>query len=57
MNPSGREPGVLCFGTFELDLATGEMRKGCTSIKLQSQQFQLLAQLVRRFFCLSPHLF
>ena len=40
--------GVLRFGTFELELATSELRKGGTLVKLQSQHFQLLALLAGR---------
>src|SRR5215469_8838082 len=48
MNPNGRKAGVLSFGTFELDLAGRELRKGGALVKLQSQQLQLLALLAER---------
>ena len=48
MNPNGHKPGVLCFRTFELDLARRDLRKGGALVKLQSQQFQLLALLAER---------
>src|SRR5215469_6375548 len=48
MNPNGRKAGVLSFGTFELDLAGRELRKGGALVKLQSQQIQLLALLAER---------
>ncbi|MBV8864288.1 MAG: winged helix-turn-helix domain-containing protein, partial [Acidobacteriaceae bacterium] len=38
----------LRFGTFELDLASSELRKNGALVKLQSQQFQLLALLAAR---------
>jgi TolB-like protein/DNA-binding winged helix-turn-helix (wHTH) protein/Tfp pilus assembly protein PilF len=40
--------GVLRFGTFELDLASGELRKGGALVKLPSQPFELLALLASR---------
>ncbi len=36
------------FGSFELDLATGELRKGGVRIKLQEQPFQVLIALLER---------
>lgn len=53
MNPSGQKPSgqkqdVVRFGTFELDIADRELRKGGVPVKLQSQPFQLLALLVSR---------
>ena len=36
------------FGSFELDLATGELRKGGVRIKLQEQPFQVLKALLER---------
>jgi TolB-like protein/DNA-binding winged helix-turn-helix (wHTH) protein len=48
MNPNGQKPGVLRFGTFELDLASRELRKGGAPVKLQSQQVELLALLAER---------
>ena len=48
MNDRGQKAGVLLFGTFELDLASGELRKGGALVKLQSQHFQLLALLAER---------
>jgi TolB-like protein/DNA-binding winged helix-turn-helix (wHTH) protein/Tfp pilus assembly protein PilF len=46
MNDRVQKAGVLRFGTFELDLASGELRKDGALVKLQSQHFQLLALLV-----------
>jgi TolB-like protein/DNA-binding winged helix-turn-helix (wHTH) protein len=48
MNGRGEKPGFLRFGAFELELASGELRKGGALIKLQSQHFQLLALLAGR---------
>jgi TolB-like protein/DNA-binding winged helix-turn-helix (wHTH) protein/tetratricopeptide (TPR) repeat protein len=39
---------LLRFGTFELDFASSELRKGGALVKLQSQHFQLLALLAER---------
>ena len=36
------------FGSLELDLATGELRKGGVRIKLQEQPFQVLRALLER---------
>lgn len=36
------------FGVFEVDLASGELRKGGLRIKLQDQPFQILAALLER---------
>jgi DNA-binding winged helix-turn-helix (wHTH) protein len=39
---------VIRFGTFEVDLATGELRDRGTRIPLQEQPFQVLAMLLER---------
>src|ERR1700689_1165307 len=38
--------GGLCFGTFELDLRAGELRKHGLRVRLQEQPFQVLAMLL-----------
>jgi TolB-like protein/DNA-binding winged helix-turn-helix (wHTH) protein/Flp pilus assembly protein TadD len=38
--------GRLCFGVFELDLRTGELRKHGLRIRLQEQPFQVLVMLL-----------
>jgi TolB-like protein/DNA-binding winged helix-turn-helix (wHTH) protein/Tfp pilus assembly protein PilF len=48
VNRTDKQLGVLRFGTFELELASGELRKGGVLIKLQALPFQLLALLVER---------
>jgi TolB-like protein/DNA-binding winged helix-turn-helix (wHTH) protein len=48
MNPNGHKAGKLRFGAFELDLTVCELRRGGSLVKLQSQQFQLLAFLAQR---------
>jgi TolB-like protein/DNA-binding winged helix-turn-helix (wHTH) protein/Tfp pilus assembly protein PilF len=48
MNGPGPKAGLLRFGTFELDRASGELRRSGTLVKLQSQQFELLALLAER---------
>src|ERR1700731_4792933 len=40
--------GRLRFGTFELDLQAGELRKHGLRIRLQEQPFQVLAMLLKR---------
>jgi TolB-like protein/DNA-binding winged helix-turn-helix (wHTH) protein/tetratricopeptide (TPR) repeat protein len=44
--PAGSPP--VRFGVYELDVRTGELRKGGTRIRLQEQPFQVLAALVER---------
>ncbi len=41
-----RTVGTLCFGTFELDLRTRELRKKGVKIRVQEQPLQLLAMLL-----------
>jgi eukaryotic-like serine/threonine-protein kinase len=41
-------PGLLRFGTFEVDLRAGELCKQGKRIKLQEQPFQVLAALLQR---------
>jgi Tol biopolymer transport system component/DNA-binding winged helix-turn-helix (wHTH) protein len=48
VNRTDQRSGVLRFGTFELELASGELRKGGVLIKLQALPFQLLALLAGR---------
>src|SRR5262245_16124503 len=38
----------LCFGSFEVDLESGELRRQGVKIKLQDQPFRLLALLLER---------
>src|SRR5579862_2859960 len=40
------ESGTVCFGIFELDLRTGELRRNGSRVKLQDQPFQVLALLL-----------
>lgn len=40
-------PRLVRFGLFELDLATGELRKKGARVALQEQPFQVLAMLVQ----------
>lgn len=41
-------PEILRFGTYEVDLRAGELRKQGKRIKLQDQPFQVLAVLLQR---------
>jgi DNA-binding winged helix-turn-helix (wHTH) protein/tetratricopeptide (TPR) repeat protein len=43
-----RSPTILRFGTFEVDLRAGEVRKQGVKIKVQEQPFQVLAALLRQ---------
>src|SRR6516162_4669800 len=42
------ERRVFSFGTFEADVAGGELRKGGLRVKLHSQPFQVLVMLLER---------
>src|SRR5579864_5371338 len=47
--PEARSAGrTLRFGVYEADLATGELRKNGSLIRLQEQPFQILAMLLER---------
>jgi Tol biopolymer transport system component/DNA-binding winged helix-turn-helix (wHTH) protein len=41
-------PPIIRFGTFELDLEAGELRKNGLKVKLHDQPFQILAMLLER---------
>jgi DNA-binding winged helix-turn-helix (wHTH) protein/tetratricopeptide (TPR) repeat protein len=43
-----RSPGILRFGTLEVELRSGELRKKGVRIKLQDQPFQVLKLLLQR---------
>jgi len=43
-----RAPRLVRFGTFEVDLQTGELRKGGVKLKLTGQPFQVLTILLER---------
>lgn len=43
-----RSPEILKFGTFEVDLRTGELRKQGKRVRVQDQPFQVLAVLLHR---------
>jgi len=44
---SNREARLLRFGVFEVDLATGELRKNGARVRLQEQPFQVLTALLK----------
>ena len=48
MEASQQSGRMVRFGTFELDLAAGELRKNGARVRLQDQPFQLLAALAAR---------
>jgi TolB-like protein/DNA-binding winged helix-turn-helix (wHTH) protein/Flp pilus assembly protein TadD len=48
MPDSSPRPPVIRFGVFEVDLRSGELRKGGLKIKLQEQPFQILTMLLER---------
>ncbi len=48
MQDSIQSSKVVLFETFELNLKTGELRKGGVKIRLQDQSFQILAALLER---------
>src|SRR5438034_7913036 len=43
-----RTPSIVRFGTFEVDVRAGELRKQGVRIKLQEQPFHVLAVLLQR---------
>jgi eukaryotic-like serine/threonine-protein kinase len=43
-----RSPAILRFGTFEVDMRAGELRKQGVRIKLQEQPFHVLTVLLQR---------
>src|ERR1700733_11006617 len=46
--PSGEDSDTVCFGLFELELRTGQLRRNGSRVKLQEQPFQVLAQLLEK---------
>ena len=48
MDEAARSPRLVRFGTFEVDLPAGELRKGGLKLKLTGQPFQVLAILLER---------
>jgi DNA-binding winged helix-turn-helix (wHTH) protein len=47
IRPSNPEAGLLRFGVFEVDLATGELRKNGARVRLQELPFQVLTALLQ----------
>ena len=48
MEEAVHSPRLVRFGTFEVDLPAGELRKGGVKLKLTGQPFQVLAILLER---------
>ena len=48
MEDTARRPLPIRFGSFEVDLQTGELRRQGLKVKLQEQPFQVLAMLLDR---------
>jgi cholera toxin transcriptional activator len=48
LDPSRAGANLRRFGSFELDLRTGELRKNGVRLRLQEQPFQILAMLLQR---------
>src|ERR1700726_2573162 len=46
MPPQSQLPRVVRFGTFEVDVPAGELRKNGLKLKLQEQPFQVLCMLL-----------
>ena len=40
--------GAICFGVFEVDTRSGELRRQGSKVKLQEQPFQVLVSLLER---------
>ena len=48
MEETAHSPRLVRFGTFEVDLQAGEVRKNGLKLKLSGQPFQVLAILLER---------
>ena len=48
MEQSGDPHRILCFGSFEVDVVSGELRRQGLKIRLQDQPFRLLVLLLER---------
>jgi TolB-like protein/DNA-binding winged helix-turn-helix (wHTH) protein/Tfp pilus assembly protein PilF len=48
MGQSADPPRILCFGSFEVDVGSGELRRQGLKIRLQDQPFRLLVLLLDR---------
>jgi hypothetical protein len=48
MSVADQAPGIIRFGSFEVDLRSAELRKGGRHIRLPSQSFQVLQTLIKR---------
>jgi Tol biopolymer transport system component/DNA-binding winged helix-turn-helix (wHTH) protein len=48
MGQPGSSPTVVRFGTFEVDLASAELRKAGSRVRIQEQPFQILVALIER---------
>ena len=48
MEEAVHSPRLVRFGTFEVDLPAGELRKGGVKLKLTGQPFQVLSILLQR---------
>jgi TolB-like protein/DNA-binding winged helix-turn-helix (wHTH) protein/Tfp pilus assembly protein PilF len=48
MEQSADSHRILCFGSFEVDIASGELRRQGLKIRLQDQPFRLLVLLLER---------
>ena len=46
MDPSSGSPRVVCFGVFEVDLRSAELRKPGSKISLQDKPLQILTLLL-----------
>src|SRR5882724_10079995 len=46
MGQSAEQPRILCFGSFEVDAVSGELRRQGLKIRLQDQPFRLLVLLL-----------
>src|SRR5690242_12558324 len=46
MGPSADLHRILCFGSFEVDAVSGELRRQGVKIRLQEQPFRLLVLLL-----------
>jgi DNA-binding winged helix-turn-helix (wHTH) protein len=45
---AAKSPGVICFGMYQVDLRSGELRRRGLKVRLPEQSFQILAMLLTR---------
>jgi len=52
--PNGEDSDTVCFGVFELDLRTAQLRRNGSRVKLQEQPFQVSLSFLKSRVTLLP---